>query len=92
MSVAAEVIRIEGDLARARIPLSRLLERAEIDRSTWDRWRSSFIKGPRLTSWMAAQKAATDLLSARRETGGRSDKAAPARPRRRGNHATPPRR
>jgi hypothetical protein len=72
MSLAAEVSGIERDLRDAGISLGTLLEKADIDRSTWTRWRSGAVRGPQLTNWNAVKAAASALLKTGRRNRGRT--------------------
>ena len=63
MSVSAEVWALECRLLRAAVPLALVLSRAEVDRSTWSRWRAE-KNGPTLSKWRAVLQAVDDLISA----------------------------
>ena len=61
MALIDEIAVIESRLAASRIPLGRLFREAEVDRSTWSRWRSG-ATGPRLSKWLAVKAAVERLL------------------------------
>src|SRR3954470_17553821 len=62
-SVASEVKQIEDRLHVVRVPLARLLVRADIDRSTWSRWRSG-NNSPTLANSNAVVSAVHHLTAA----------------------------
>lgn len=61
MNLRPDILQIEAKLKAAGIPLRELLSAAEIDRSTWTRWRAG-TNGATLTNWNAVQGAADRLL------------------------------
>ena len=60
MDLADDIRAIESALGAQRTPLSHLLRKARIDRSTWTRWRSGKTL-PRLDRWVAVQAAVAAL-------------------------------
>lgn len=61
MHIPSEVLAIEGRLKAAGVPVQSLLEAAEVDRSTWTRWKSGSFQ-PRLSKWFDVAAAAERLL------------------------------
>jgi hypothetical protein len=62
MSIPAEISVLESRLSEARIPLSRVFTKAEIDRSTWSRWRAGSVD-PTMGNWRAVQEAVDNLIA-----------------------------
>jgi hypothetical protein len=60
MPISSDISDIQDRLRAARIPLSRLLSAAAVDRSTWSRWRADKVS-PTLLNWRAVQDAADRL-------------------------------
>lgn len=56
------VSEVERVLAEKHVPLARALEAADIDRSTWTRWRSGKTQ-PRLDRWLLIEHFVQKLLS-----------------------------
>ncbi len=61
MTFHTQLTEIERRLRLARIPLQALFRAADINGSTWTRWRSAKTS-PRLTTWTNVQRAAEDLI------------------------------
>lgn len=64
MQLQTEIHSIEARLRAFRIPLADFLTEANIDRSTWGRWRSGSF-GPRLNNWNAAKDAVERVIAAK---------------------------
>lgn len=60
MTIPAEITILEARLKLARIPLSRMLRKAGVDRSTWSRWRRGLVD-PTVSHWRAALAAVDGL-------------------------------
>jgi hypothetical protein len=60
-TISMQISELERRLSAASVPLARLFAAAEIDRSTWSRWRAD-LSSPTLKRWEAA-KAAVDELA-----------------------------
>lgn len=56
MALSTHIIALESRLSKARVPLSRVLTAADIDRSTWSRWRAD-KSSPTLRNWEAVNTA-----------------------------------
>jgi hypothetical protein len=61
MALSSQIIALEQRLSLARVPLSRVLVTADIDRSTWSRWRAD-KSSPTLRNWEAVNTAVDDLV------------------------------
>lgn len=58
--IPAEITDLEARLKLARVPLARMFRKAEIDRSTWSRWRGG-KGGPTEKKWRAVLAAVETL-------------------------------
>lgn len=68
MSIPAEISEIVARAEKAGVRLADVLRAAEVDRSTWSRWRAG-ITTPRLDNWRAVNVAVDDLIRLAKETG-----------------------
>ena len=68
MQVEDEIKSIEKRLAIRNVPLTVVLTVANINRSTWTRWKSG-VTSPRMNTWTAAQDAVAKLLGKDAEVG-----------------------
>lgn len=69
MQIQDEIRSIEKRLAVRKVPLGVILTVANINRSTWTRWKSG-ATSPRMNTWSAAQDAAAKVLGKDAEEGG----------------------
>lgn len=60
MTIPAEINLLEARLKLARVPLARMFRKADIDRSTWSRWRRGKVD-PTVSNWRAVLAAVETL-------------------------------
>ena len=68
MALPDEATEYQRNLKLARITLTSVLSTAEIDASTWSRWRRGKVS-PRLDNWRAFTSAAESALAAKSASG-----------------------
>ncbi len=64
MDIPAEAKSLEVRVKEAGLRIQPILDEAQLDRSTWTRWKQGALT-PRLDTWMAVQTAANNALSTR---------------------------
>jgi hypothetical protein len=64
MSLEREVEEIEATLSKAGVPLDVVLAKADVNRSTWTRWKNGTVKGARYDTWSKVKEAAAEAVGA----------------------------
>lgn len=62
MEIKAEIMRMEGGLAKAGATARALCDRAGVNQSTWTRWKSG-ATAPNLSTWGRVQSAYAELTA-----------------------------
>lgn len=63
MTLAIEIRTLEASLKAAGLQVDPILKIAEVDRSTWTRWKSGAVKGARYDTFARVRTAADAALA-----------------------------